>query len=185
MLEPGTPEWDESVRVSRGFVERADESVSDRNWRLGDEALEVAPNGVDSAKTGAWEKLQLYADQVGVKLSLIKNCRKVSAAWPASCRQPATSWTVHYTLMGYPELIVVGMTDKLARESVREQRRPSRRVVLDPDEVMGDSCMNTDAIVRAWVVEFRERAVSTGLSAREKEMLRELLEATSGDRTAA
>lgn len=85
----------------------------------------------------------------------------------------------------WDEVVKTAPNGKITARHIKETRerltKPKRTVTLDPDEVMGDSCMNTDNMVRAWVVQFKKRATDTGLSDREKEILRELLEATSDD----
>src|SRR4051794_15588495 len=96
-LEPGTARWAELVQ--QGILKDGQ-----RNWFLGDAALEIAPMGADRSNNGRDALLAQYADEVGIEPNSLRLYRQVASAWPPDTRVSGTSWTVHRTLMGRPEL---------------------------------------------------------------------------------
>jgi hypothetical protein len=99
-VQPGTARWKELVKT--GII-----VDGQRNWYLGDAALEIAPIGDDEAHNGRNENLARYAEEIGVNVGSVQAYRKVSAAWPPGNRVPGTAWKVHQLLMapGYQEKI--------------------------------------------------------------------------------
>lgn len=94
-------EWRELVE--RGIV--ASRQLSGAQWTLGDLALEVEPMGDDHARTGAYGRLERYAELIDVAMPSLLGYRKVAAAWPESTRVPTASWTVHRDGMGHRDLL--------------------------------------------------------------------------------
>jgi hypothetical protein len=102
-IKIGSPRWQELVR--EGIIRDGN-----RNWFLGDAALEIAPMGDTHASNGSGEKLAAYADEVGVAADSLRTYRDVSAAWPVANRFATVSWKVHQLLRTRQELIRDGMT---------------------------------------------------------------------------
>jgi hypothetical protein len=102
-VQPGSARWTELVR--EGIARDGN-----RNWFLGDAALEIAPMGENGTHNGAEENLRQFADEVGIQFATLNVYRKVAAAWPPVNRITGTSWRVHHQLMGHQELISEGMT---------------------------------------------------------------------------
>lgn len=102
-VQPGSSRWRELV--AQGILKDGQ-----RNWFLGDAALEIAPMGTDSAHNGAEANLQQYADEIGVEFHSIRVYRTVAAAWAPDNRVSGTSWKVHQQLLSRPDLIEPGMT---------------------------------------------------------------------------
>ena len=102
-VEPGSERWRELVQ--QGIIKDAD-----RNWFLGDAALEIAPMGDTRANSGALANLRDYSEEIGVAYESLMTYRTVAAKWPHSTRVLSTAWKVHQMLMGRQELIRTGMT---------------------------------------------------------------------------
>lgn len=94
-------EWRELVE--RGIV--ASRQLSGAQWTLGDLALEVEPMGEDHARTGAYGRLERYAELIDVAMPSLLGYRKVAAAWPVGTRVPTASWTVHRDAMSHRDLL--------------------------------------------------------------------------------
>lgn len=111
---PGTARWAELVESGREACAHAEETVSQRNWRLGDAALEIAPMGETTAPhTNAYKILGQYATEIGIDFESLLKYRSTASAWEASKRLPSTSWSVHQKLGSKPsvqQLIRPGMT---------------------------------------------------------------------------
>jgi hypothetical protein len=102
-VQPGTPRWQELVQ--QGIIRDGQ-----RNWFLGDAALEIAPMGGEEYHNGSEAHLRQYADEIGVEYHSIVEYRRVAAAWPSNNRVLDTSWKVHAQLTSRKELIRPGMT---------------------------------------------------------------------------
>jgi hypothetical protein len=102
-VEPGSARWQELVTL--GIIKDGD-----RNWFLGDAALEIAPMGRDGAHNGAEANLRRYADEIGVEYSSLYVYRAVASAWSPVNRVTGTHWKVHQQLMKRKDLIRPGMT---------------------------------------------------------------------------
>lgn len=102
-VRPGSRRWDE---LRDGAMARD----ADRNWFLGDAALEIAPMGDDHTRTGVLDNLRRFAEETGVGFDVIRECRRVADAWPDANRLASTSWKVHSILASRPHLIREGMT---------------------------------------------------------------------------
>lgn len=110
-VEPGSARWKELV--AQGIIKDGD-----RNWFLGDAALEIAPMGRDGVNNGSTENLERYANEIGVKAKSIQHYRDVASAWPPPTRVGGTSWKVHQMLSGRQDLIRPGMTVNRAVEAL-------------------------------------------------------------------
>jgi predicted nucleic acid-binding Zn-ribbon protein len=97
-VQPGSDRWRELVLM--GIVKDAQ-----RNWFLGQAALEILPMGEGNGKNGRDALLAAYADEVGIEAGTLRDYRQVAHAWPAEDRSSATSWRVHKMFMGRRELI--------------------------------------------------------------------------------
>jgi hypothetical protein len=97
---------------------------SNRNWFLGDAALEIAPMGDDKSNSGAYANLREFAEELsekGTELSFesLRKYRDVAAAWPHETRV-SCSHKVHAMLMSAENqrLIKPGMTVTKAHEAL-------------------------------------------------------------------
>jgi hypothetical protein len=106
--EPGSARWAELVR--KGIALDAN-----RNWFLGDAALEIAPMGRGHAANSSGARLAQYADEVGVGVDSLRVYRDVAAAWPVPIRLGTVAWSVHQVLMARQDLIRPGMSVSVAR----------------------------------------------------------------------
>ena len=109
-VQPGSPRWTELVQA--GIIKNGQ-----RNWFLGDAALEIAPanrNGgdrkSDQMELVPTDSLRQYADEIGVEYASLLKYRQVAAAWPRESRLPGTAWKVHQMLASRQNLIQPGMT---------------------------------------------------------------------------
>lgn len=111
-VQPGTERWNK-------LVSTAVAKDADRNWFLGDAALEISPMGERGTDNGSGANLRQYATEIGIEFNSLRTYRDVAAAWPIPTRvgivevdgKPvATSWKVHQMLAGRQELIRPGMT---------------------------------------------------------------------------
>ncbi|MQB01578.1 MAG: hypothetical protein GEU78_15030 [Actinobacteria bacterium] len=128
-IEVGSSRWQELVR--EGIARDGN-----RNWFLGDAALEIAPMGEDGAHNGSTEKLEQYANLVGVEAKSLYVYRAVAAAWPPVTRLTGdTSWKVHQLLMT-PEkrtLIREGMTVTEAHRAAGHSTQGRTGPEADPE----------------------------------------------------
>jgi hypothetical protein len=113
-VQPGTGRWTELVAEAKA-------KDAARNWFLGDAALEIAPVGQDGAHNGSTANLELFADEIGVPFSSIREYRRVAEAWSPDRRLSGTSWTTHQVLAARPELIREGMSVSEASAAVAER----------------------------------------------------------------
>jgi hypothetical protein len=102
-VEPGSARWQELV--TQGVIKDGD-----RNWFLGDAALEIAPMGKDGANNGTGANLRRYADETGIEYGSLQLYRNIAAAWPPLNRVRGTAWKVHQQLAAHQGLIQPGMT---------------------------------------------------------------------------
>lgn len=107
-VQPGSARWQELVQ--QGIIRDGQ-----RNWFLGDAALEIAPMGEDHANNGALANLRQYADEIGVEYHSLRTYRDVAASWPHPIRIGSVSWSVHQILMKYQAKIRPGMKANEAR----------------------------------------------------------------------
>jgi hypothetical protein len=115
-VQPGTARWAELIREAI----RLD---GQRNWFLGDAALEIAPMGDGPGPNGgANADLEQFAGEIGVEYHSLLAYRQVAARWEFNTRVSNTGWTVHRMLVTHPELIRPGMTMPEAREALSQQR---------------------------------------------------------------
>lgn len=91
--------WTELVKAGR----EAAQKFSSASFVLGDLALEVEPMGDRGVRTGSLERLEQFADEIGVGYGILIACRSVAACWPPEQREPSLSWTAHKLLMGAPD----------------------------------------------------------------------------------
>jgi hypothetical protein len=91
--------WSELVAEGRRLITME----GDIKWQLGDLALEVAPMGGTHATNGATEKLERFAEEIGVEYEALRKYRRVAAAWPDGKRFPSAAWSVHDILAGRPD----------------------------------------------------------------------------------
>src|SRR5215469_15073120 len=119
-IEPGSARWKELV--AQGIL-----LDGQRNWFLGDAALEIAPMGADGVNNGSAANLSLYADEIGVEYESLMQYRQVANAWPPSNRVLGTSWKVHQILVSpsRQKLIRENMTVRDARRAVGSYVEPS------------------------------------------------------------
>jgi hypothetical protein len=111
---PGSTRWKELVR--EGIIRDGN-----RNWFLGDSALEIAPMGDTNGNNGSEANLRRYADEIGVEYHSLLSYRQVAQAWPLNTRVSSTAWKVHQQLMGRKELILPGMTVTQAAAALGQQ----------------------------------------------------------------
>lgn len=153
---PGSERWKELVTA--GIVKDGQ-----RNWFLGDAALEIAPMGEDGAHNGSTEYLAQYADDIGVEEHSLREYRRVAAAWRPDNRLSGTAWKVHMLLAADQDSIMPGMKVSEARKALGHapDRRPSpsapvteraetvRQYLSDPEvakEVAADAQIVTAAM---------------------------------------
>lgn len=89
----------------------------DIKWQLGDLALEVAPMGDTTARNGALDQLQRFADEIECQFHTLRDYRRVSAAWSHDERS-SCAWSVHQVLSANKDLIRPGMTLTQARQAL-------------------------------------------------------------------
>lgn len=103
-VQPGTERWTELVKTALA-------KDADRNWFLGDAALEIAPmGGNNNGKDSVEENLRRFASEIGIEYESVRKYRNVAEAWPSGNRFPDTSWKVHQMLAGHQAKIRPGMT---------------------------------------------------------------------------
>ena len=91
-------EWDEKdVELGRQLVAAQEDAA----WALGDLANKVCPAG----PTGIYDegRLQTFADTIGASRTSLLAYRRVAAAWPASTRVEAQTFTTHKMLAAHPD----------------------------------------------------------------------------------
>jgi hypothetical protein len=91
--------WAQLVAEGRQLVSME----GDIKWQLGDLALEVAPMGARGIDSGATEKLERFAEEIGVSFDVLREYRRVAAAWPNAKRLAFASWSVHGILASRPD----------------------------------------------------------------------------------
>ena len=160
---PGSPRWKQLV--DQGIIK-----TGDRNWFLGDAALEIAPMGEDGVNNGALANLRRYADEIGIEYTSLYVYRSVAAAWSPVNRVTGTPWRVHQALMREKNrhLIRPGMTvtqaaDALGHKNtgrtgpkadVGSRAAAVRDFLADPEvakEVFADPDAAGDAVRAAYV----------------------------------
>lgn len=113
-VEPGSPRWRELVQMGVN-------KDADRNWSLGDAALEIAPMGDSHGHNGAETNLREYAEEIGVAYESLDVYRKVAQKWPQGTRVPSASWKVHQLLTARQDEVFPGMTVAQARRAIGEK----------------------------------------------------------------
>ncbi len=98
-VKPGSKRWKELVTA--GIVKDAD-----RNWFLGDAALEIAPIGDHGVNNGNEDNLRRYAHEIGVGYESLDAYRKVAAGWPEGTRVPSAPWKVHQMFLGRQDKLI-------------------------------------------------------------------------------
>jgi hypothetical protein len=122
-VEPGSSRWEE---LKTGIV-----SDDERNWRLGDAALEIAPMGEDGVRNGSMDRLRQFlaelAEERGhvVSYRTMATYRDVSSAWPPPTRVGGASWKAHQILKakGKQHLLRPGMTTTQASKAAGHSTR--------------------------------------------------------------
>src|SRR5262245_41231307 len=78
-------------------------------WKLGDYALQVCPLDAKHLHNQQLEKLERYADDLGVSFETLRAYRATAAAWPDDTRVSSdkASWKVHQYLQGKPDRIQI------------------------------------------------------------------------------
>lgn len=94
-------QWDQCVKEGRRLVGE----LTLNKFALGDETLKpaVAPMGKDGAHNETTEKLQAYANAIGIPFQTLRSYRGVAAAWPPDERSSGAAWSVHKELAGDPD----------------------------------------------------------------------------------
>jgi hypothetical protein len=115
-VAPGSRRWGQLVK--QGLAKDAD-----RNWFLGDAALEIAPMGGTNANNGSEEHLRRYADEIDVAYRSLRQYRLVASAWPLATRVASASWKAHEILMaeGKRHLLKPGMTTTAASKAAGQK----------------------------------------------------------------
>lgn len=173
-VQPGSARWQELVRI--GIIKDGD-----RNWFLGDAALEIAPMGGEVYHNGSEANLRRYADEIGVEYHSIVEYRRVSAAWSSNNRVLDTPWKVHAQLAARKDLIRPGMTVSQAAlalghrnvgrtgpEAPVEHRvaaardyladpEVARQVMADPDTVQGIVGAAPAPVIRAAIEQHHDQ----------------------------
>ncbi|MFD9863442.1 DUF6192 family protein [Streptomyces alboflavus] len=99
--------YDELVKLGRDWVA----AMSAAQWRLGDAALEIepmrsyggaSPSGKDDLFTVS-EAIRMFAEDVGMAYSTIRDYRWVASRWPKQHRQAGVSHTIHKVLASIPD----------------------------------------------------------------------------------
>jgi hypothetical protein len=127
-VRPGSGRWQE--------LKAAIVSNDERNWRLGDAALEIAPIGEDSAHNGNYARLQQWLDELAaergvvVKFTSLRQYRQIADAWPPVTRVTGASHKAHQILMAEDKhhLLRPGMTTTQASEAAGHATRARRPV---------------------------------------------------------
>ena len=95
--------WDDLIEEGRQLKvmeERIDAEHGNVRWQWGDLAREVAPMGEDHAKTGSYDDLRRFADELDVSFESLRQYRTVAEKWPDGMRVPSQPWVVHQQIMG-------------------------------------------------------------------------------------
>lgn len=144
--------YDELVRRGREVAQR----LSKSQWELGDLALKVVPMGEQHKHNGSIERLQQYADEIGVAFDALDLYRRVAAAWPDRTRIRSASWSVHRELMSHPQRgrILEALVRKHERVTVDLARRhrgkeptryePPPRTITEKVEAVKDYLADKD-----------------------------------------
>lgn len=157
-VKPGSKRWKE-------LVEQGLAVTSGRNWFIGDAALEIAP--MTEHGTNQWtmkekaggalhDLLEMYAEEVGLQVQTLVDCRKVSSAWPVNKRVNGTSWFVHKVLMSkdVQHLVKSGLTSREAEALGGRAPRPNE---VQRDERLEEAVNKATAFATAKAVEAAER----------------------------
>lgn len=95
--------YQELVELGRQLAK----SLSTSQFQLGDVALEIEPMGPAGGSrphnaARVMTALEMFAQDIGVRLRTVETYRWVSSRWPARRRVPQVSFTVHRTLASIP-----------------------------------------------------------------------------------
>lgn len=132
MTEVAEPTMSYEGLVAAGRAAR--EQADNMQWVEGDLALQVEALPGDERprdpETGAFladekKALKRYADDVGVRFSVLKEYRRTAEAWPSTTRVVEAPWGVHHALAAQEDrfdLIRPGMTVRQAEAVVRYRR---------------------------------------------------------------
>ncbi|RPE38216.1 hypothetical protein EDD90_1092 [Streptomyces sp. Ag109_O5-1] len=99
--------YDELVKQGRDWVE----TMSGVQWQLGDAGLEIEPmrsyggtnpSGSEELFTVS-EAIRMFAEDIGLAYSTVRNYRWVASRWPKECRRACVSHTIHKILSSIPE----------------------------------------------------------------------------------
>lgn len=155
-VQPGSARWNELVR--EGIIRDGN-----RNWFLGDAALEIAPMRDHTGPgNGELKNLRQYADELGIEYNSLMSYRQVAATWPINNRVSNTSWKVHQQLASRKDLIKPEMTVSQAAlalgqkntgrtgpESPVKERAAAVRTYLDDPEVAKEVFKDAGTTVQA------------------------------------
>lgn len=123
-----------------GLVEAgraAREEADNVQWTEGDLALQVETLPADAMprdpETGQFldpkKGLKLYANDIGLNYSTLKDYRRTADCWPVDARAPTAPWRVHAVLAGQADrfnLIQPGMTVREAERIVRDRTKGAK-----------------------------------------------------------
>lgn len=90
--------WDELIAKGeelKVMEDRIDAEAGNVRWLWGDLALEVAPMSTRGHDSGAYGRLQEFADQLDVSFESLRQYRSVADSWPNGVRSPFQPWIVH------------------------------------------------------------------------------------------
>lgn len=156
----GTATWERLVREGRELA--IDDN--DRQWRIGDLALEVAemrPHGGVPAEVE--DRMNRFSDETGIKFNTLRAYRQVSAQWPEDRRLSSVSWSVHQIFAGLDERfeLVASMpwTVRSAREHIAGTPSDEPYDDVDPDDLLGhrEECHICGAHRKFWAPLLRRR----------------------------
>lgn len=94
----------------------------DRQWNIGDAALEIFPMGEDPKNTGIYEKLKEFAKRVGMEFNTVLAYRQVASSFKPNIRILASSFAVHQAMQGFPNLMRDGLTVRQAMAIVKAEK---------------------------------------------------------------
>ena len=132
--------WEEIMSEARAAVQALDENDrtirSAYQWRIGDLLLEAIPVGKQGgAPTGAGEKLQRAADDLGMAYKTVRWHRQVASKWPKEHRESRCTFSVHRALSGRPDrfdLIKVAAEECWSKEQASHEAKARPLLGAEP-----------------------------------------------------
>lgn len=160
-VEPGTQRWEDLAAT-------CEEIIGEKNWVLGDAALEVAPSrgAGRPIDTQVSINLQRFADRIGVNYNSLLSYRRVADTWTKAERYApdVTPWKVHQQLASRKDLIRAGMTVSEAAVAMG-QRNDGRTGPQSTPEARGtqtDRNLGDRAVRQAMLDSLERRARDAG-----------------------